>query len=64
MQTRSKCAAQGSVGWDIAVFGQVGEGHAVVGEHGVYLVREVFEDLPEEGRTFILPAQSRNSTQV
>ena len=38
----------------IAVLGQVGEGHAVVGEHGVDLVGEDLDHVPEEGGAFHL----------
>jgi hypothetical protein len=34
----------------IAVLGQIGEGHAVVGEHGVDLVGEDLHHVPQEGR--------------
>ena len=33
----------------VAVLGQVGEGHAVVGEHDVDLVGKHLDDIPQEG---------------
>ena len=39
----------------IAVLGQAGEGHAVVGQHSMDLVREALDHIPQEGRAFHLP---------
>ena len=38
----------------LAVLGQVGEGHAVVGEHGVDLVGEAFDHRPQKGGSLYL----------
>ncbi|KAB7781299.1 hypothetical protein CEK65_01415 [Xanthomonas sp. LMG 12459] len=44
-----------------AVLGQVGEGHVVVGQHGLHLLGEDLGHGLEEGRTSVFPAQSWNS---
>ena len=47
----------------IAVLGQVGKGHAVVGENGVDPVRESLDDAAlSKSAPFIFPASSLNST--
>ena len=38
----------------VTVLGQVGEGHAIVGGHGMDLVRKYLDHTPEEGRAFHL----------
>lgn len=49
-------------GWACAVLGQIGEGHAVVGQDRMDFVRKDPDDVPQEGRPFIFPALSWNST--
>ena len=41
-------------GKTVSALGQIGEGHAVVGEHGVDFVGEDVDYVPEEGRAFHL----------
>ena len=51
-----------AAGRALAVLGQIGEGHAVVGQHLVYLVGKDLDHVPEEGRAFHLAGVSWNST--
>ncbi len=46
----------------VAVLGQIGEGHAVVGQHGMDGVGERLDHAAQELAPFIFPASSRNST--
>src|SRR3954451_6755156 len=50
--------------WPVAVFGQVSECHAVVGQHGVDRIREHGHDLTRTAAPFILVAASKNATWV
>jgi hypothetical protein len=45
---------QEAAAWSVAVFKKVGEGHPVVGQHGVNLVGKHIDDVFQEGRTFHL----------
>ena len=42
-------------GRTLAVLGQIGEGHAVIGEDLVYLIRKGCDDVSEEGGAFHFP---------
>ena len=42
-------------GWSLTVLGQVGEGHAVIGQDLVYLIRKGRDDISEEGGTVHFP---------
>ena len=39
----------------LTVLGQIGEGHAIIGEDFVYLIRKGRDDISEEGSTFHFP---------
>ena len=54
--------AEEAPGRSLTVLGQIGEGHAVVGQHGVDLIGKDRDDVPEEGGAFHLPGVSWNST--
>ena len=45
-----------------AVLGQVGKGHAVVGQHGMDPIREDLDDLAQEGGTVQLGIASKKAT--
>jgi hypothetical protein len=42
-------------GWSLTVLGQIGEGHSIVGQDLVYLIRKGRDDVSEEGGTFHFP---------
>ena len=44
-----------SAGWFLTVPGQIGEGHAVIGQDLVYLIRKGRNDDSEEGGAFHFP---------
>jgi len=56
-------AEEAAAGAAVAL-GQIGEGHAVLGEHDVDLIGEGFHHISEEGGAFHFRAQSWNSTEV
>jgi hypothetical protein len=44
-----------SSGWSLSVLGQIGEGHAVIGQDVVDLIRKGHDDVSEEGGAFHFP---------
>jgi hypothetical protein len=42
-------------GWSLTVLRQIGEGHAIIGQDLVYLIRKGRDDVSEEGGTFHFP---------
>ena len=42
-------------GWSLTVLGQIGEGHSIVGQDLVYLIRKGRDDVSEEGGAFHFP---------
>jgi hypothetical protein len=42
-------------GWSLTVLREISEGHAVVGQDRVYLIRKGCDDIPEEGGAFHFP---------